>query len=226
MTNFVYHLADYDIASFSAKFGGLAGIYLWTNKINGKCYVGSTNNMRRRIGEYLNPRRLVAELERGESLIYKAMLKYGYESFTFTILELVAFAEGVTPEEKAKILEKCEQKHLDAIKPKYNLLLTAGSNAGFKMSEEARAKISAANKGKLSHRKGKTMSDETRELMRVSSAMSKKVFMYNENLVLIGTFTSISDCAKACGVSRHRIGRGLDTMKILDHYIFTSKPLV
>jgi len=225
MTNFVYHISDHDIMSFSLKFAGLAGVYLWTNKVNGKCYVGSTNNMRRRLSEYLNSNRLKAELARGESLIHKAMLKYGYKSFTFTVLELVAFAEGLTPEEKAKILEKCEQKHLDELKPEYNLLTTAGSNAGFKMSDEARAKISAANKGKVSHRKGKVMPTETRERMRASSVMSKKVYMYARDNTLVGTYASISDCANASGVSRHRIGRHLDTMKVLDNYYFTSKPL-
>jgi hypothetical protein len=225
MTNFVYHLSDYDLSSFSLKFAGLAGVYLWTNKLNGKCYVGSTNNVRRRLGEYLNPVRLVAELARGESIIYKAMLKHGYKSFTFTILELVVFTEGLIPEEKAKVLEACEQKHLDALKPEYNILTKAGSNAGFKMSDEARAKISAAKKGKTSHRKGKILPVETRERMREGSVMAKKVYMYARDNTLVGTYASITDCANASGISRHRIARNLDTMKVLDNYYFTSKPL-
>lgn len=44
-------------------------------------YVGSSDNLKRRFLEYLNPNRLNAELKRGESIIYKALIKYGYKSF-------------------------------------------------------------------------------------------------------------------------------------------------
>jgi group I intron endonuclease len=225
MKNFVYQLSKYDLSSFPAIFTGLAGVYVWTNDSNGKRYVGSTNNIRRRVGEYLNPNRLGAELARGESLIYKAMLKYGYTSFSFTILELVVFDEGATPEENAKILEMVEQQYLDELKPEYNLLRLAGSNAGFKMSPEARAKISAAKLGKPSHRKGKTMNESTREAMRVSSAKAKVVYVYDLDKKLVGQYRSLSDCAKATGISRHHIGKGLDSMYPVSGYYFCTNPI-
>jgi hypothetical protein len=223
MKNYVYRLSEYDLSSFPALFTGLAGVYVWTNESNGKRYVGSTNNIRRRVAEYLNPNRLTTELARGESLIHKAMLKYGYNLFSFTVLELIVFDEGTTPEEGAKILEVVEQKYLDELDPEYNLLKLAGSNAGFKMSDEARAKISAAKLGKPSHRKGKTMEESTRELMRASSAKAKTVYMYDLDMNLVGQYKSLTDCAKATGISRHRIGRSLDKMSLVDNFYFSSK---
>jgi hypothetical protein len=228
MNNFVYNLSEYSLVSFPKLFIGIAGVYLWTNNVNGKRYVGSSNNIGRRIGEYLNKNRLVAELVRGESLIYKAILKYGRKSFSLTILESIKFDDNISPEDKSNILELREQKYLDSLKPQYNLLKTAGSNQGFKMSREARAKISRSKIGKLSHRKGTTISDETRELIRQMSAKSKRVYMYslnNTTFELINTFDSISSCAIQIKLSRFQVGRKLDTIKLVKQkYYFTSKP--
>jgi ABC-type Fe3+ transport system substrate-binding protein len=41
-----------------------------------------------------------------------------------------------------------EQSYIDLLKPKYNILRTAGSSLGYKHSEEATAKIVASKKDK------------------------------------------------------------------------------
>lgn len=164
----------------------------------------------------------MAELARGESQIYKAMLKYGYTSFSLTLLEIVNLPEDTTPEEKADVLESTEQKYLDELDPEYNILKKAGSNQGTKMSEETRQRMSAAKKGKASHGKGKTMSDKARNNMSANSAMSKVVYMLDHNMTLVNTYSSITECSLATGISRFRIGRSLDTMKLVNGYYFTS----
>ena len=83
--NIKYNLSNTDLSNFPKLFTGMSGIYLWTNLANGKRYVGSSFNLERRVAEYLNPTRLVRELQRGESIIYQAMLKYGYLSFSFEV---------------------------------------------------------------------------------------------------------------------------------------------
>ena len=62
---------------------GKSGIYMWTNKLNGKKYVGSSVDLRRRLLEYYNTNRLLD----GVSMpIYKALLKHGYSDFSLDIL--------------------------------------------------------------------------------------------------------------------------------------------
>jgi hypothetical protein len=63
---------------------GLSGIYKWTNKINGKIYIGSSQNISKRFSQYSNPN----YLERNTSMpICRALLKHGYENFDFSIIE-------------------------------------------------------------------------------------------------------------------------------------------
>jgi group I intron endonuclease len=55
---------------------------MWKNLINGKRYVGSSDNLKRRFSEYLN----VNYLLRNTCMnIWKALLKHGYSNFSLTI---------------------------------------------------------------------------------------------------------------------------------------------
>lgn len=211
MQNVIYNLSELNLVTFPTLLIGLAGVYIWTNTTNNKCYVGSSNNLARRVGEYLNPKRLAAELARGESIIYKAMLKYGYSAFSFQVLKIVPTNHLTSDEEKSKVLEEAEQVYLDELKPEYNIRLTAGSNLGAKMSDETRVKMSAAKKGKPSHRKGQKLSDETRERMRLSNSNAKTVYMYSSDDVLLQTFVSMSECSREMGFTRDEIRRSMLT---------------
>lgn len=64
------------------------GVYLITNLINGKKYVGSSAIMLRRLKEYLNPLYLERNLKKGNSKLLRALLKYGYSNFEFKVLEM------------------------------------------------------------------------------------------------------------------------------------------
>lgn len=59
----------------------MTGIYCWTNKINGKKYVGQAIDIMGR--KYQHEHNLNSE----HSAIHDAMLKYGLENFVFTVLE-------------------------------------------------------------------------------------------------------------------------------------------
>jgi hypothetical protein len=71
------------------------------------------------------------ELTTFSSLIYRALLKYGYSNFSLEILEYC---------EEKDLLAR-EQYYLDTLKPEYNLLKIAGSWAGYKHSDETLAKM-------------------------------------------------------------------------------------
>nr|UYL26222.1 GIY-YIG endonuclease [Cordyceps militaris] len=115
-----------------------SGIYLWTNINSNKKYVGSSVNLTRRLKDYFNSYYLKSELLKNNSLIYKALLKYGYENFRLDILEFC----------DPKFILVREQFYLDNLNLEYNTLKTAGSLLGFKHSNETKKKLSGSKLGK------------------------------------------------------------------------------
>lgn len=69
-------------------------IYKVTNKINGKVYIGQTNNPKRRRTEHFACR----NQKREKKLLYYAIEKYGAENFSFEIIE--DFCEDYNEKEK------------------------------------------------------------------------------------------------------------------------------
>lgn len=99
-----------------------SGIYRWYNLINGKCYIGSANNLRNRFYQYLSISNITNGLIKYNSIIYKALLKYKYDDFKLEILEY----------SNTNNLIKLEQYYIDLLKPEYNILPQAGSTLGHK----------------------------------------------------------------------------------------------
>jgi len=81
-------------------------------------------------------------------LINRALLKYGYSSFSLTIIEYLNIANLSDAECKELIFER-EQFYIDTLVPEYNILRVAGSSLGYKHTEESLSKISNASKGFL-----------------------------------------------------------------------------
>lgn len=84
------------------------------NKLNGKKYVGSSVNLKRRLLEYYNVNRLLNE---SSMPINVALLKYGYHNFSLTILEICDVDN----------LMSREKYFFEKYSPKYNILDTPGS---------------------------------------------------------------------------------------------------
>jgi group I intron endonuclease len=82
--------------------------------LNGKKYVGSSVNLRRRLLEYYNINRLLNE---NSMPINTALLKYGYQNFSFTILEFCDLDN----------LMSREKYFFDVYSPEYNILNIPGS---------------------------------------------------------------------------------------------------
>lgn len=66
---------------------GKLGIYCWINKVNGKIYVGSSVNLRKRFVSYFNINYIIIS----KMLISKVLIKYGYVEFFLEILEYCDF---------------------------------------------------------------------------------------------------------------------------------------
>jgi len=121
-------------------------IYQIQSKINGKRYVGSAINYGSRITTHLSK----LHLNKHHSILLQNHTnKYGIEDLQFSILEPVMFKEDLISR---------EQYYIDTLKPEFNICKIAGNTLGRKLSEEAKKKVSLANKGKI-------CSDETKRKM-------------------------------------------------------------
>lgn len=108
--------------------------------------------MSRRFGNYYSISYLERKIRKDNSLIYKALLKYGYSNFRLDILEYC----------DPSMLIKREQYYIDCLKPEYNILLIAGNSNGFRHSLVARRQMSMNNTGVNHPLYGKEPSLETR----------------------------------------------------------------
>jgi len=122
-----------------------SGIYEIRNLINGKVYIGSSQNLKGR--QLRHFRRLQKEIS-SHPYLQNAWNKHGEENFKFSILIYCS----------VNSLLFYEQQFLDKRLPEYNCCPIAGGTRGYKHSDEARKNMSKAQMGntKGSGNKGKT----------------------------------------------------------------------
>lgn len=101
------------------------------NKVNGKCYVGSSRSIKTRLGNYFNLAHLAAQINRP---ISSAIIKYGLVNFAFIIIEEVDM--------NVNKLEDRETFWIKHIKPDYNATKEGARNVGASHTEETKAIIS------------------------------------------------------------------------------------
>ena len=91
-----------------------SGIYMLICRVNGKRYIGQSNNIRRRLNEH--------RLGKSYSpVICKAIAKYGWDAFDKTVLEFCPVEE----------LDDKEIYYIAELKPEYNLSKGSGDPRGY-----------------------------------------------------------------------------------------------
>jgi group I intron endonuclease len=135
-------------------------LYQYTNRVNGKRYIGVTNNPIRRFAEHAKGRGCAR-------LFNAAVKKYGIEIFDYKVMALFGDVSAAAYHEQAAI------RKLGTLAPEgYNL--TAGAPCtiyGGSFSAETRAKISAALIGK-------SVSAETRAKLSAAQKGNKHLLGY------------------------------------------------
>ena len=216
------------------------GIYRLNNLITGKSYVGSSKCLATRLNSYYCEKAMLNKLSIRRSIIYNALLKYGFNKFSVDILEHC----------EMDVLIEREQYYIDFLEPEYNILKAANSRLGSKHSLETKALMSIKLKGINHPFYGKTHTYETRikiseslksslvfkdsfkakprvrtsetifKLSLKSGGVSVKIFDKCGNIVK--TFPSINKAAKYLGIGSSTIHR-IPNKGIYGDFIFEFK---
>jgi hypothetical protein len=111
-----------------------SGVYKIENIVNGRIYIGSSKDLKKRWWKHKSELRLNRHYSKEMQLDYN---NFGEKTFLFQILETC----------KEEDLLNIEQKYLNILNPFYNLCRYAGSPLGIKFSENHKQIISNALKG-------------------------------------------------------------------------------
>lgn len=169
-----------------------SGIYKITNTVNGKCYIGSANSIRRRLSEH---KKYIQAGKHHSIALQRAAIKYGPAVFEYSVLEAC----------DVNCLLQREQHYFDTINPEYNSCRVAGSSAGIKHTLEQRKANSEAGKRVRG----------TPEWRAAQSARIKKTYMDNPELkknisdrtrARMAAMTEQERCAKYTTEVRKKIG--------------------
>jgi group I intron endonuclease len=145
------------------------GVYAIVNTVDGKMYVGSSTNIKKRWGDHLW---FLRNNKHRNPYLQNAFNKYGEASFEFRILEAIANEDELLAAEQYWLdYTQCYDREHG-----YNIDLMADRKV---FTPEIRAKISAANTGRVhtaesrarmsAARKGRPVSDEARAKLRVAN---------------------------------------------------------
>lgn len=212
----LYANADIQKLEIMKDNKGKSGIYRWTNPLNGKTYIGSAKDLNKRFRNYYS----FSYLSRhNSSLIYKALLKYGYSNFSLEILEYCEVSDLITK----------EQFYLDSLQPEYNILKIAGSSLGYQHSEEFKQKFSELMRGENNPFFGKNHSQSSKD--QISQTLGTIIYQYslssdNRPDQLLDTFPSSKFASKKFNTNTNTIMKYARSNNIFkDQYILSLVPL-
>lgn len=145
-----------------------SGIYAIKNKLNGKVYIGSAVNLKKR---WLDHKSDLCRSAHKNDYLQKAWNKYGDINFEFSIIETIPINLLIVREQYWMDFYESHQRANG-----YNICAKAGSNLGLKHTEEWKKRMSEINKNfrhteetkkRISQTKlGHIVTNEAREKMR------------------------------------------------------------
>lgn len=171
-------------------------IYKYTNKINGKVYIGQT------IDE--NKRKASHKCSKRNDHFHRAIRKYGWDNFDY---EVVFTTISSDPDRLKLLLDTMEKyfiKKYNSFKEGYNSTLGGGGNLGYITSEETKKKLSEINKGKRLSEEAKRKIGEASKGRRIpEKSIQKRTQKLNKSVsqntlegVFICTYKSASEAAR------------------------------
>lgn len=176
-------------------------LYLLTNTVNGKVYVGKT--VRKNLNAYLSVKRWQAKNGNpGRMPVVNAIAKYGWDKFE--VRELCRCADSDT----LNAIEKQWIKDLDARNPEkgYNVCEGGGlGRLGLKNSKDHNQKIGAANKGRKP--KGYVRTEKHRQQIRDRMQGNNRGVKFTKDSALRLAASLTPEQRKAKSVKMHEARR-------------------
>lgn len=164
-------------------------IYLRTNLVNGKQYVGQTNNFVNREYDWK-----CLKAKYANNHISNARKKYGLDNWKVEILRECKTQDELNKWEMYYII-KYNTKHPNG----YNLTNGGNGIAGFKHSEESKKKMSENTKGEKHPQYGKHISKEAKEKSMLNQPTRKTVYQYSLDEKLINSYPSVNEAYRQTG---------------------------
>ncbi|GES85383.1 GIY-YIG endonuclease [Rhizophagus clarus] len=190
---------------------GLAGVYVFFCHDSGKYYVGSSSNIANRIDYYIPSN--ANSKAKSNSLILRALLKYGLSSFVLLVLPL--------QNPKRETLLELEQELIDTLSPEYNLLPQAGSFKGYTHTDEACSNMSKAKQGKNNPMYGRKGIESPRY------GTGQNLYIYSsDKLELISVYKSLREAQVAMQSDMRTLKAFANSQKVFRSMsILSLKPL-
>lgn len=116
-------------------------VYKFTNLVNNKVYIGITNWVNKRIGDHIRYSKNTNNKCR--MYLHKAISKYGFDKFTFEIIEIVSTREELNQREIYWI------NYFNSTNNSIGYNLTKGGNTNYPSEETVKKKILSSKKVKV-----------------------------------------------------------------------------
>jgi hypothetical protein len=190
-----YHNADICKDQILSDNKNKSGIYMWKNTLNGKCYIGSAEDLSCRLSFYYSNLSMKSLLLRSKSHICSAILKDDRSNFSLEILEYC---------EPSKCLER-EGFYQKKLKPEYNIAKEPSAPmSGRKHSDKTKKQISDALTGKNNPMFGQPK-PKGAGIGRPSQAIEVTDIKNNTTT----TYDSIREAARALNINKSSIQTNL-----------------
>lgn len=187
--------------TFNVKLQKRSGIYIITNLVNGKRYIGSTCDLYARLCDHLF---LLRHQNCHNAHLQASWNKYGEDAFDYGVLEYCEAEDRFVR----------EQYYIDLFKSEYNTTTNVVANFGHPVSDECKQKIFKTLKEKYASGKIKTYKQEHNWI---------HCYVYDAyTFKLIGDFNNIADCVRALNYS-HGSSSDVFTTFILGKYVIVRE---
>lgn len=196
-----------------------SGIYKITNKIDNKCYIGQSTNLKSRIKSHKS---MLKHNNERNILLKRATEKYGYKNFEIEIIKYCIEEEldyyelyfiqyyssykrnkGYNIELGGNQNKHLSKKQIEKMRNTKKGKLMGKENPfyGRKHTEESKKKISEANKGNKGCL-GRFMSEETRRKIGEANKWNriKTVNCYTLDNIFLKTYPSVAEAARQLNV--------------------------